>query len=173
MLLSIHLWDVVPYVLLSMHVMRCGEGVWCHICCIDWMDGVNVALGNRGMTVEAARQCAKDRKEWSPEYICNWMTFTRSFLLGPVFFRTALPCSGDHHLERKGMSLHDTVGINYKKGSNYWKSRCRCQVYGLRGIHMFDHCVCVIWIDITTPPWWKEKVVVYFTIFQLWFFIMC
>ena len=31
---------------------------------LDWMDGVNVALGNRRMTVEAARQCAKDRKEW-------------------------------------------------------------------------------------------------------------
>ena len=30
----------------------------------SWMDGVNVALGNRGMTVEAARQCANDRKEW-------------------------------------------------------------------------------------------------------------
>ena len=30
---------------------------------LGWMDGVNVALGNRGMTVEAARQCAKDRKE--------------------------------------------------------------------------------------------------------------
>ena len=29
-----------------------------------WMDGVKVALGNRGMTVEAAQQCAKDRKEW-------------------------------------------------------------------------------------------------------------
>ena len=28
------------------------------------MDGVKVALGNRGMTVEAAQQCAKDRKEW-------------------------------------------------------------------------------------------------------------
>ena len=28
------------------------------------MDGVKVALGNRGMTVEAARQCEKDRKEW-------------------------------------------------------------------------------------------------------------
>ena len=28
------------------------------------MDGVNVALDNRGMTVEAGRQCAKDRKEW-------------------------------------------------------------------------------------------------------------
>ena len=31
---------------------------------IRWMDGVKVALGNRGMTVEAARQCSKDRKEW-------------------------------------------------------------------------------------------------------------
>ena len=29
------------------------------------MDGVKVALGNRRMTVEAARQCAKDQKEWS------------------------------------------------------------------------------------------------------------
>ena len=31
---------------------------------LGWMDGVKVALGNRGMTVEAARQCAKDRKQW-------------------------------------------------------------------------------------------------------------
>ena len=31
---------------------------------LSWMDGVKVALVNRGMTVEAARQCAKDRKEW-------------------------------------------------------------------------------------------------------------
>ena len=31
---------------------------------LGWMDGVMVALGNRGMTVEAARQCARDRKEW-------------------------------------------------------------------------------------------------------------
>ena len=28
------------------------------------MDGVKVALGNRVVTVEAARQYAKDRKEW-------------------------------------------------------------------------------------------------------------
>ena len=33
---------------------------------LGWMDGVNVALGNRGMTVEAARQCAKARKEENP-----------------------------------------------------------------------------------------------------------
>ena len=27
---------------------------------LGWMDGVQVALGNRGMTVEAAHQCAKE-----------------------------------------------------------------------------------------------------------------
>ena len=31
---------------------------------LGWMDGVKVALGNKGMTVEAARQCVKYRKEW-------------------------------------------------------------------------------------------------------------
>ena len=31
---------------------------------LGWMDGLKVALGNRGITVEAARQCAKDRREW-------------------------------------------------------------------------------------------------------------
>ena len=31
---------------------------------LDWMDGVKAALGYSGMMVEAARQCAKDRKEW-------------------------------------------------------------------------------------------------------------
>ena len=30
---------------------------------LGWMDGGKVALGNRRMTVEAARRCAKDRKE--------------------------------------------------------------------------------------------------------------
>ena len=29
-----------------------------------WMNGVKVALGNRGIITEAARQCAKDRIEW-------------------------------------------------------------------------------------------------------------
>ena len=31
---------------------------------LGWMNGVKMALGNRGMTVEAARQCEKDQKEW-------------------------------------------------------------------------------------------------------------
>ena len=38
---------------------------------LGWMDGVKVALGNRGMTVEAVRQCAKIGKSGEPSYICN------------------------------------------------------------------------------------------------------
>ena len=38
------------------------------------------------------------------------------FFLGPVFFRTALPCSGGYHMERGGMPLHDAVGINCNNG---------------------------------------------------------
>ena len=33
------------------------------------MDGLKLAFGGRGMTVEAGRQCEKDRKEWSKVYI--------------------------------------------------------------------------------------------------------
>ena len=36
---------------------------------LGWMDGVKVTLGKRGMTVEAARQCPKDRKSGEPWYI--------------------------------------------------------------------------------------------------------
>ena len=78
------------------------------------MDGVKVALGNRGMTVEAARKIGKSIEPW---YICNRMSFRRPFLLGTVFFRTALPSSGGYHMERGGMPLHDAVVINCKKGA--------------------------------------------------------
>ena len=37
------------------------------------------------------------------------MSFTRPFLLGPVFFRTDLPYSGGYHMERGG--------INCEKGA--------------------------------------------------------
>ena len=45
------------------------------------------------------------------------MSFMRPFLLGPVFFLTALTCSGGYHLERGGMPLNDAVGINCEKGA--------------------------------------------------------
>ena len=45
------------------------------------------------------------------------MSFTRSFLFGPVFFLTALPFSGGYHMERGGALLHDAVGITCKGGA--------------------------------------------------------
>ena len=45
------------------------------------------------------------------------MSFTRPILLDPVFFRTALPCSGGYHLEKGGMPVHDAVGIKCKNGA--------------------------------------------------------
>ena len=54
-------------------------------------------------------------------------------MLGPVFFRTVLPCSGDYHMERGGMSLHDVVGINCERAqllkiktqlSSIWTKGC-------------------------------------------------
>ena len=38
---------------------------------LGWMDGVKVALGKRGMTAEAARQCAKIGTSGEPWCICN------------------------------------------------------------------------------------------------------
>ena len=73
------------------------------------MDGVKMAFGNRGMTVEAA-----------PQYPGTYVTDCVSrghFFLANVFFRTALPCSGGYHMEKGGMPLHDAVGINFKKGA--------------------------------------------------------
>ena len=45
------------------------------------------------------------------------MSFALPLLLGPVLFRTSLPCSGGYHMERGGMPLHDGVGINCKNGA--------------------------------------------------------
>ena len=41
---------------------------------------------------------------------------TRPILLGLVFFRTVLSCSGGYHQEKAGMPLHGAAGINYKNG---------------------------------------------------------
>ena len=78
------------------------------------LDGVKVALDNRWVTVGLSDNTWNIGTSGEPWYICNWMSFTRPFLLGPVFFRTALPCAGGYHLERGGMQLHEAVGINCK-----------------------------------------------------------
>ena len=59
-----------------------------------------------------------ERVESPGTYVTEW-----PFLLGPVFFRTAIPCSGGYHLERGGMPLHYAVGINHKKGATTMSSQ--------------------------------------------------
>ena len=70
------------------------------------------------------------------------MTFTLPFLLGPVFFLTALPCSVSYHLERGGMPLRDAVGINCKNfaTTEYQGADVKCMG---KGVYVIDY-VCVI-----------------------------
>ena len=51
-----------------------------------------------------------ERVESPGIYVTESLSFMRPFLLGTVFFRTALQDSGGYHLERSGMPLHDAVG---------------------------------------------------------------
>ena len=68
------------------------------------------------------------------------MSFTRPFLLGPLFFRTALPCSAGYHMERGGMPLHDAIWINCKQGAT-------TENQGSGGILMaVCVCVCVFYL---------------------------
>ena len=72
--------------------------------------------GDLGQQRNDCRGCASMR-ESSEREESNRMCSTRPFLLGSLIFRTALPCSGGHHLERGGMSLHGAVGINCENGA--------------------------------------------------------
>ena len=51
---------------------------------LGWIDRAKVALGNGGMTVKAARQCAKDRKELRVLVHIKLHEFHAAFLLYPV-----------------------------------------------------------------------------------------
>ena len=58
--------------------------------------------------------------------------FHSAILLGPVFFRAALPCSGGYHLDRGGMPLLDAVGINCKLGPTTENRGAGVKYMGLR-----------------------------------------
>ena len=100
---------------------------------------------------DKARKIGRSGEPW---YTCNRMSFLRPFLLDPVFFRTALPCSGGYHLEMGGMPLHDAVGKNRKNGA-------ATENQGANG-----NCALVLpgnWRCSQAqllPTWWREKVVV-------------
>ena len=81
------------------------------------MDGVKVALGrcpyaHRNDFGGCATMRERSEILESPGTYVTERVSRGHFLLGRVFFWTALPCSGGYHLERGGMPFHDAVGIN-------------------------------------------------------------
>ena len=76
----------------------------------------------------------------------------RLFLLGTVFFRTALPCSGGYHLERGGMPLHDAIGINCKRAKLL---NTKAQMSSIWAMGCMLRIMCVLCDDMTTPTWWS------------------
>ena len=63
-------------------------------------------------------------------------------MLGPVFFRTELSCSGGYHLVSGGMPLHDAIGINCKKSETTENQAADVKYMGY-GMSV-DDCLCVI-----------------------------
>ena len=62
LLMSVHLHSTIAVAIKTVAVVCGGRGRGRPR--LGWMNGVKAVLGNRGMTVEAARQSSKDRKEW-------------------------------------------------------------------------------------------------------------
>ena len=71
------------------------------------------------------------------------MSFKRLFLLGTMFFRTALQGSGGYHLERGGMPLHDAVGITVKR-AQLLKIKAQVSSIWAKGCILMIVCVCVL-----------------------------
>ena len=59
-----------------------------------------------------------------------------------MFFQTVLPCTGRYHLERGGMPLHDTVGINCEKVSTTENQVSDFKYMGK--VVYVDDCVCYL-----------------------------
>ena len=69
------------------------------------------------------------------------MSFTRPFLLGPVFLWIALPCSGSYYLDSGGKPLHDAVEINCKKDTTILKIKAQMSSIWSKGDMLMIVCV--------------------------------
>ena len=99
-------------------------------------------------------------KNWETRYICNWMSFTWLFLSGPAIFRTNFPCSGGLSPGDWWNAITWCIWDKLWKGRNYWKSRRRCEVYGLRGVCWWLCVHYLTWHDY--PSLMEGEVVVYY-----------
>ena len=115
------------------------------------MDSVKAALGNGGMTVEAAHAIAKDRKEWRAlVHIGTYVT--ESFSHGNFCLELSSFGPPSCALVVITWRWGDAVGINCKKGTTTENQGSGVK-YLLRGVT--DDCVCVFRLIVTTPPWWR------------------
>ena len=72
------------------------------------------------------------------------MSFTRPFLLGTVFFLTALPCFSGYHMEMGGMPLYDAAGINCKTSANILKIKAQVSSIWAKGCILMTVYVCYL-----------------------------
>ena len=110
--------------------------------------------------VESSRM-DRVRKEWKALLRMWWFSLTRPFFLVSLFFLTA-------HLRSGGLSHGDgemMVGgccCKLLKRSNF-KYQVKAKMHSIcTKRHMFDNCECVIWLDVTTSPWWRNEVMVWY-----------
>ena len=60
---------------------------------------------------------------------------------------------GCHYMMRLGLTVKRAQLLNTKaQMSSVWAKRCMLMI------------MCVVWLGMTTPPWWREKVMVYYFI---------
>ena len=96
------------------------------------MNGVKVALGNRGMTVEAACQCAKDRKEWRALVHIHPANFAWPCYFGPTS-RALVVITwrgvGCRYMMRLGKTVKRMQLLNIKaKMSSIWAKGCMLMI---------------------------------------------
>ena len=116
-------------------------------------DGMMVAEGWRWRLHDNALKLRKGGKPWC---IFRWLRLILPFLFVSAFFRTALPgCDGLSPVEECYAVTWCCWG-NWNKGETTENhgAGAWCMAKGV--------CVGIIWFDITTPNWWREKVMVYY-----------
>ena len=111
---------------------------------VGWCEGGLERQRNDG-GICATMSKRSERVECPSWYICNWMSISLKCLLGPVFFWTALPCSGGYYLERGGMPLHDAVWINCKIGSTT-ENQGSAVKYMIFGLYVW--WLCAAWLPL-------------------------
>ena len=86
----------------------------------------------------------------SPGGYVTDVSFKRSLLIGTVFLRTTLPCSGGYHLERDGMPLHDAVRVNCRKGE---LQKIKVQVSNIIVVRVLSDLTCVPLLGGGSESW--------------------